>query len=97
MFSKSYQLLPQRDPTAPRTPGLFMDSDSFSQRRYDKGLSFDYIPKASENDFTGRQLTNTGCRLLFGRDEILDTPNLSNINLKNNKVCGFIIQPQSLI
>lgn len=52
MFSKSYQLLPQRDPTAPRTPGLFVDTNSFSQRRYDKGLSFDYIPKVSENDFT---------------------------------------------
>lgn len=59
MFSRSYQLLPQREPAAPRTPGLFGDTNSFSQRRYDKGLSFDYIPKVSENDFTGRLLTNT--------------------------------------
>ncbi|XP_023278191.1 stomatin-like protein 1 isoform X1 [Seriola lalandi dorsalis] len=52
MFSKSYQLLPQRDSTAARTPGLFVDTDSFSQRRYHRGLSFDYIPNVSENDFT---------------------------------------------
>ncbi|XP_040894328.1 stomatin-like protein 1 isoform X1 [Toxotes jaculatrix] len=52
MFSKSYQLLPQRDSTAPRTPGLFVDSNSFTQRSYHKGLSFDYIPNVSENDFT---------------------------------------------
>ncbi|XP_018536542.1 stomatin-like protein 1 isoform X1 [Lates calcarifer] len=52
MFSKSYELLPQRDSSAPRTPGLFVDSDSFTQPRYHKGLSFDYIPNVSENDFT---------------------------------------------
>ncbi|XP_071354456.1 stomatin-like protein 1 isoform X2 [Trachinotus anak] len=52
MFNKSYQLLPQRDSAAPRTPGLFVGTDSFSQSRYHKGLSFDYIPNVSENDFT---------------------------------------------
>ncbi|XP_039989176.1 stomatin-like protein 1 isoform X2 [Xiphias gladius] len=52
MFSRSYQLLPQRDTTAPRTSGLFVDTDSFSQPRYHKGLSFDYIPNVSQNDFT---------------------------------------------
>uniref|UniRef100_A0A3B5B2F0 Stomatin like 1 n=1 Tax=Stegastes partitus TaxID=144197 RepID=A0A3B5B2F0_9TELE len=51
MFSKSYQLLPQRDSATPRTPGLFVDSDSFSQHSYHKGLSFDYIPNVSENNF----------------------------------------------
>lgn len=52
MFSKSYQLLPQRDSAAPRTPGLFVDSDSFTRHSYHKGISFDYIPNVSENDFT---------------------------------------------
>ncbi|XP_069564845.1 stomatin-like protein 1 [Brachyistius frenatus] len=44
--SRSYQLLPQR------TDGLFVDSPSFTQPSYHKGLSFDYIPNVSENDFT---------------------------------------------
>lgn len=52
MFSQSYQLLPQRDSAAPRTPGLFVDSDSFTRHSYHKGLSFDYIPNVSENNFT---------------------------------------------
>ncbi|XP_026167390.1 stomatin-like protein 1 [Mastacembelus armatus] len=52
MFNKSYQLLPQRDSSAPRTPGLFVDSDSFTRPSYHKGLSFDYIPNVSQNDFT---------------------------------------------
>lgn len=52
MFSKSYQLLPQRDSAASRTPGLFVDSDSFTRHSYHKGLSFDYIPNVSENNFT---------------------------------------------
>ncbi|XP_026220417.1 stomatin-like protein 1 [Anabas testudineus] len=52
MFKQPYQLLPQRDSTTPRTPGLFVDIDSFTQRSYHKGLSFDYIPNVSENDFT---------------------------------------------
>ncbi|KAK2842314.1 hypothetical protein Q5P01_012514 [Channa striata] len=52
MVSNSYQLLPQRDRPAPRTPGLFADSDSFTRRSFHKGLSFDYIPNVSENDFT---------------------------------------------
>ncbi|XP_038562425.1 stomatin-like protein 1 [Micropterus salmoides] len=52
MFSKSYQLLPQRDSTSPRTPGLFVDTDGFTQRGYHKGLSFDNMPNVSKNDFT---------------------------------------------
>ncbi|XP_041853682.1 stomatin-like protein 1 [Melanotaenia boesemani] len=52
MFSRSYQLLSQRDATAPRTPGLFVDSDSFTKPSYQKGFSFDYIPNVSANDFT---------------------------------------------
>lgn len=56
MFKKSYQLLPQRDVS---TPGLFVDSDSFKRDSYHKGLSFDYIPNVTENDFTGRKLAKT--------------------------------------
>ncbi|XP_070763880.1 stomatin-like protein 1 [Enoplosus armatus] len=52
MFSKSYQLLPQRDSTSPRTPGLFVDTDGFTQPGYHKGLSFDNMPNVSQNDFT---------------------------------------------
>ncbi|CAG5957969.1 unnamed protein product [Menidia menidia] len=52
MFSGSYQPLPQRDSTTPRTPGLFVDSDSFKVSSFHKGLSFDYIPNVSANDFT---------------------------------------------
>lgn len=52
MFGRSYQLLPQRDSSTPRTPGLFVETDSFTQRSFQKGLSFDYIPNVSENDFT---------------------------------------------
>ncbi|XP_037539611.1 stomatin-like protein 1 [Nematolebias whitei] len=45
MFSRSsYELLPQRDSSSQRTPGLFVNSH--------KGLSFDYIPNVSANDFT---------------------------------------------
>lgn len=47
MFKNSYRLLPQRDFSTPRTPGLFVDSNN-----YHKGLSFDYIPNVTENDFT---------------------------------------------
>ena len=57
MFNKSYQLLPQRDSSSPRTPGLFVDTDGFTQRSYLKGLSFDNMPNVSENDFTGRYIT----------------------------------------
>ncbi|XP_060891418.1 stomatin-like protein 1 [Labrus mixtus] len=52
MFSTSYQLLPQRDTTSPRTPGLFVDNDGFTQSGYHKGLSFDNMPKVSQHDFT---------------------------------------------
>ncbi|KAM4734636.1 stomatin-like protein 1 [Anableps anableps] len=52
MFARSYQLLSQRDSTSQKTPGLFVDSHNFSQPGYHKGLSFDYIPNISANDFT---------------------------------------------
>nr|XP_046250955.1 stomatin-like protein 1 isoform X2 [Scatophagus argus] len=52
MFSKSYQLLPQRDPRSTRSPGLFVDHDGFTEPGYHKGLSFDNMPNVSENDFT---------------------------------------------
>ncbi|KAK9516643.1 hypothetical protein VZT92_024562 [Zoarces viviparus] len=52
MFSKSYQLLPQKDTTSPRTPGLFVDTDSYTQRGYYQGFSFDNIPNVSVNHFT---------------------------------------------
>ncbi|XP_034391490.1 stomatin-like protein 1 [Cyclopterus lumpus] len=52
MFSKSYQQLPQKDTTFPRTPGLFVDTNSFTQRGHYQGFSFDNIPNVSENDFT---------------------------------------------
>ncbi|KAM9808043.1 stomatin-like protein 1 [Neosynchiropus ocellatus] len=47
----SYQLLPQRDSTTARPPG-FLSADYHSPPGYHKGLSFDYIPKVHENDFT---------------------------------------------
>ncbi|XP_054632530.1 stomatin-like protein 1 isoform X2 [Dunckerocampus dactyliophorus] len=51
--SKSYQLLPQSESSTLKTPGLFVSVDSFSQHGYHtKGLSFDYIPNVSENDFS---------------------------------------------
>ncbi|XP_077424924.1 stomatin-like protein 1 [Vanacampus margaritifer] len=52
MFGKSYQLLHQTDPGAPRSPGLFVSANSYTQASYHKGLSFDYIPNVSENDFS---------------------------------------------
>lgn len=52
MFSKSYQLLPQRDPTGPRTPGLFVDADGFTQPGYRGGVSFDSMPNVSRHDVT---------------------------------------------
>lgn len=52
MFSKSYQLLPQRDSSGSRTPGLFVSSDGFTQPGHHRGLSFDHMPNVSENDFT---------------------------------------------
>lgn len=53
MFEKSYQRLSQNDTTVPRTPGLFVSADSYTRAGYHKGLSFDYIPNVSENDFSG--------------------------------------------
>lgn len=58
MFRNSYQLLPQRDSASPRTPGLFVDSDSFTQPGYHKGLSFDNMPTFSEHKFSD---TSQGC------------------------------------
>uniref|UniRef100_A0A1A7YJE8 Podocin n=1 Tax=Iconisemion striatum TaxID=60296 RepID=A0A1A7YJE8_9TELE len=52
MFSRSYERLPQRDSSSQRTPGLFVEPHSFTQPSYHKGLSFDYIPNISANDFT---------------------------------------------
>lgn len=52
MFSKSYQPLSQKDSTCPRTPGLFVDTNSFTQHGYYQGFSFDNVPKVSENNFT---------------------------------------------
>ncbi|XP_070686637.1 stomatin-like protein 1 [Pempheris klunzingeri] len=52
MFNKSYQRVPQRDSTSPRTPGLFVDNESVTQPGYYKGLSFDNMPNVCENDFT---------------------------------------------
>lgn len=52
MFKKSYELLPQRESTCPRTPGLFVSSDGFTQSGYHKGLSFDNMPNVSGNDFS---------------------------------------------
>lgn len=58
MFNKSYQLLPQRDPSSsPRTPGLFVETGGFSQPGYHGGLSFDNMPNVSKSDFTGRSAT----------------------------------------
>lgn len=53
MFSKSYQLLPQRDPTGPKTPGLFVDAEGFTQQGYRGGVSFDSMPNVSPHGFTG--------------------------------------------
>ncbi|XP_015256160.1 PREDICTED: stomatin-like protein 1 [Cyprinodon variegatus] len=52
MFGRSYQPLSQRDSGSQKTPGLFGDSHSFSQPSFHKGLSFDYIPNISANNFT---------------------------------------------
>ncbi|XP_042351741.1 stomatin-like protein 1 [Plectropomus leopardus] len=52
MFSRSYELLPQRDLSSPRTPGLFVDSDRFTPRGYHQGFSSDNIPNVSENHLT---------------------------------------------
>lgn len=53
MFSKSYQLLPQRDPAGPKTPGLFVDAEGFTQPGYRGGVSFDSMPNVSSHGFTG--------------------------------------------
>lgn len=53
MFSRSYQQLPQRDSNLQRSSGLSTDF------RYNKGISFDYIPNVTANDFTGEYLAKT--------------------------------------
>lgn len=63
MFSKSYQLLPQRDPAGPKTPGLFVDADGFTQPGYHGGVSFDSMPNVSRHDFTGMQCLITLTRV----------------------------------
>lgn len=46
-----YQCLSQRD----GTPGLFSSHSVFTHSNYDqRGLSFDYVPKVSQNDFTDK-------------------------------------------
>lgn len=71
MFSKSYQLLPQRDFTAPRTPGLFVDTESSTQRSHHshhRGLSFDYIPNVSQNDFNGNVMSLSSATVIVVLD-----------------------------
>ncbi|TNN86908.1 Stomatin-like protein 1 [Liparis tanakae] len=52
MFGNSYQQLPQKDSTCPRTPGLFVDTNSLAQRGSYQGFSFDKIPNVSTHAFT---------------------------------------------
>uniref|UniRef100_A0A8C0YDD8 Stomatin (EPB72)-like 1 n=2 Tax=Cyprinus carpio TaxID=7962 RepID=A0A8C0YDD8_CYPCA len=59
MFGKSsgyeYQCLSQRDSVYSDTPGLFSSHAALTHSNYDqRGLSFDYVPKVSQNDFTDR-------------------------------------------
>lgn len=58
MFGKSsgyeYQYLSQRDSVYSDTPGVFSSHAAFTHNNYDqRGHSFDYVPKVSQNDFTG--------------------------------------------
>lgn len=64
MFGKSsgyeYQCLSQRDSVYSDTPGLFSSHAALTHSNYDqRGLSFDYVPKVSQNDFTGIHYTVT--------------------------------------
>ncbi|KAM8892440.1 stomatin-like protein 1 [Spinachia spinachia] len=52
MLNRSYRLLPQKDDNGQRTPGLFVDNDSFTRRGCKQGFSFDNIPNVFANDFT---------------------------------------------
>ncbi|KAI2648225.1 Stomatin-like protein 1 [Labeo rohita] len=59
MFGKSsgyeYQSLSQRDSVYNDTPGLFSSHAAFTHNNYDqRGHSFDYVPKVSQNDFTDK-------------------------------------------
>lgn len=59
MFGKSsgyeYQCLSQRDSVYSDTPGLFSSHAAFTHSNYDqRGHSFDYVPKVSQNDFTDK-------------------------------------------
>uniref|UniRef100_A0A671MXR4 Stomatin (EPB72)-like 1 n=1 Tax=Sinocyclocheilus anshuiensis TaxID=1608454 RepID=A0A671MXR4_9TELE len=50
-----YQCLSQRDTVCSDTPGLFSSHAAFTYNNYDqRGLSFDYVPKVSQNDFTDK-------------------------------------------
>ncbi|XP_043083227.1 LOW QUALITY PROTEIN: stomatin-like protein 1 [Puntigrus tetrazona] len=59
MFGKSsgyeYRSLSQRDSEYGDTPGLFSSHAAFTHNNYDqRGHSFDYVPKVSQNDFTDK-------------------------------------------
>ncbi|XP_067292070.1 stomatin-like protein 1 [Pseudorasbora parva] len=59
MFGKSsgyeYQSLSQRDQLSSDSPGLFSSHAEFTHSYYDqRGHSFDYVPKVSQNDFTDK-------------------------------------------
>ncbi|XP_063052240.1 stomatin-like protein 1 [Engraulis encrasicolus] len=54
-----YDVLPQKDPFSHHGPGLYTTPSDFQQARYgQKGHSFDYVPRITENDFTDR---SQGC------------------------------------
>ncbi|XP_073688176.1 stomatin-like protein 1 [Garra rufa] len=59
MFGKSsgyeYQSLSQRDSVCSDNPGLFSSHAAFTHNNYEqRGHSFDYVPKISQNDFTDK-------------------------------------------
>lgn len=58
MFGKSsgyeYQCLSQRDQLYSDTPGLFSSHAQFTHNHDQRGHSFDYVPKVSQNDFTDK-------------------------------------------
>ncbi|KAK7121252.1 hypothetical protein R3I93_022367 [Phoxinus phoxinus] len=58
MFGKSsgyeYQSLSQRDQLYSDTPGLFSSHAEFTHNHDQRGHSFDYVPKVSQNDFTDK-------------------------------------------
>ncbi|XP_051548694.1 stomatin-like protein 1 [Myxocyprinus asiaticus] len=59
MFGKpsgyDYQSLSQRDTGCSETPGLFSSHSVLTHGQYDqRGHSFDYVPKVTQNDFTDK-------------------------------------------